>query len=103
MVACSTTMECRLVTLLSLLLAVLLTLTEAYPHSFLDLARTNVGERRTPEPYFPSYPPSCPICQQAYPNISSCAAACSVFANFSMVRVATIDLQHVHYIFPDHI
>ncbi|KLO06616.1 hypothetical protein SCHPADRAFT_837841 [Schizopora paradoxa] len=36
-------------------------------------------------PVFPDQPPSCPICEQNYGNINSCAAACPVFANFSMI------------------
>jgi hypothetical protein len=41
-------------------------------------------QRRT-TPYFPPDPPSCPICEQNYWNINSCAQACPVLANFSMV------------------
>ncbi|KAF8900425.1 hypothetical protein CPB84DRAFT_1708947 [Gymnopilus junonius] len=41
-------------------------------------------QRRT-DPVFPSSPPSCPICQQSYPNIQGCAEACPVLANFSLV------------------
>ena len=36
-------------------------------------------------PYFPSDPPSCPICEKDYGTINSCAQACPVLANFSMV------------------
>jgi len=36
-------------------------------------------------PYFPSDPPSCPICEKDYWNINSCAQASPVLANFSMV------------------
>ncbi|KAF8970680.1 hypothetical protein BDZ97DRAFT_1790486 [Flammula alnicola] len=41
-------------------------------------------ERRT-DPVFPDSPPSCPICQQNYPSINSCAQAAPVLANFSMI------------------
>jgi len=40
--------------------------------------------RRT-TPYFPSDPPSCPICEQDYSNINSCAQASPVLANLSMI------------------
>jgi len=42
-------------------------------------------QRRTTDPYFPPDPPSCPLCAANYPNINHCAAACPVFANFSMI------------------
>ena len=41
-------------------------------------------QRRT-TPYFPPDPPSCPICERDYWNINSCAQACPVLANLSMV------------------
>jgi len=41
-------------------------------------------QRRT-TPYFPAQPPSCPICEQDYPNINSCAQACPVLANLTMI------------------
>ncbi|KAF8521086.1 hypothetical protein BU17DRAFT_75502 [Hysterangium stoloniferum] len=37
------------------------------------------------DPTFPASPPSCPICAQSYPSISSCAAASPVLANFSQI------------------
>ncbi|TFK48201.1 hypothetical protein OE88DRAFT_556213 [Heliocybe sulcata] len=40
---------------------------------------------RTEQPYFPSDPPSCPICEANYSQISSCAQAAPVLANFSMI------------------
>jgi len=40
---------------------------------------------RTTDPYFPDTPPSCPICAVGYPNISSCAAACYLFQNFTEI------------------
>jgi len=36
-------------------------------------------------PSFPEYPPSCPICEKDYWNINSCAQACPILANMSMV------------------
>lgn len=36
-------------------------------------------------PYFPADPPSCPICEADYWNINSCAQACPVLANLTMV------------------
>jgi hypothetical protein len=42
-------------------------------------------QRRT-TPYFPSEPASCPICEANYTNINTCAQACPVLANFTMVR-----------------
>jgi len=36
-------------------------------------------------PYFPSDPPSCPICEKDYWTIDSCAQASPVLANFSMI------------------
>ena len=41
-------------------------------------------------PYFPDQPPSCPICQQNYDNINSCAQACPVFENFTMVNFVVL-------------
>jgi len=40
---------------------------------------------RTTYPYFPDTPPSCQICAPAYPNISSCAAACYLFQNVTEI------------------
>ncbi|KAF5329733.1 hypothetical protein D9619_008983 [Psilocybe cf. subviscida] len=45
---------------------------------------TDILARRT-DPVFPDSPPSCPICQQGYPSIQSCAQAAPVLANFSMI------------------
>ncbi|KAH8079827.1 hypothetical protein BXZ70DRAFT_646180 [Cristinia sonorae] len=42
-------------------------------------------EKRTTAPVFPNDPPSCPICEQNYPNINSCAEAAPVLANVSMI------------------
>ncbi|KAI0056649.1 hypothetical protein BV25DRAFT_1831970 [Artomyces pyxidatus] len=74
--------------LFSLLLLILGSSVFAYPslsqsssESFLRV-RQDAG---TAEPYFPATPASCPICEQNYPSISSCAAACPVLANFSLV------------------
>jgi cell division cycle protein 20 (cofactor of APC complex) len=36
-------------------------------------------------PTFPEQPPSCPICEQNYESIDSCALAAPVLANFTMV------------------
>ena len=36
-------------------------------------------------PVFPQDVASCPICEQSYSSINSCADAATVFANFSMV------------------
>ena len=36
-------------------------------------------------PYFPADPPSCPICENNYWSINSCAQACPVLANLTMV------------------
>jgi hypothetical protein len=36
--------------------------------------------------------PSCPKCAPSWPNINSCAAACPVFSNFSMVYNDPLDL-----------
>lgn len=44
-------------------------------------------------PEFPQNPPSCPLCEQNYANINSCAAAAPVFANFSMVRQTPISVS----------
>ncbi|KAF9444893.1 hypothetical protein P691DRAFT_735810 [Macrolepiota fuliginosa MF-IS2] len=44
----------------------------------------NSSQRRT-TPFFPDQPPSCPICAQDYPNISSCAEAAPVLQNFSSI------------------
>jgi len=41
--------------------------------------------QRRDTPYFPPDPPSCPICEINYWNINSCAQACPVLANLSMV------------------
>ena len=41
--------------------------------------------RQTVRPYFPDTPASCPICASGYPNISTCAEAAPVLANFSSV------------------
>ncbi|EPQ55926.1 hypothetical protein GLOTRDRAFT_76143 [Gloeophyllum trabeum ATCC 11539] len=37
------------------------------------------------DPYFPADPTSCPICEAQYSQISSCAQAAPVLANFTMV------------------
>lgn len=57
----------------------------------LDLIRPQTLEERT-TPYFPDQPPSCPICAQNYDSINSCAQACPVFENFSMVNII-LDLE----------
>jgi len=41
--------------------------------------------RHRTTPYFPSDPPSCPICEKDYGTINSCAQACPVLANLSMI------------------
>ncbi|KAI0772437.1 hypothetical protein BD413DRAFT_436962, partial [Trametes elegans] len=46
----------------------------------VDLAR-----RQDAQPDFPEQPPSCPICEQNFGSIDSCAQAAPVLANFSMV------------------
>ncbi|KDR78271.1 hypothetical protein GALMADRAFT_245362 [Galerina marginata CBS 339.88] len=48
------------------------------------LAQSLALQRRT-DPTFPPSPPSCPICEQGYPNIQGCAQAAPVLANFSMI------------------
>jgi hypothetical protein len=69
-------------TLLSLLLFTFIPYAQAYPHSFADVALSG----RTVDPVFPPSPPSCPICAKDWPSMDSCALACPVLANFSMVR-----------------
>jgi len=64
----------------SLLASVSLVLSLSLP----DIDGSPTLQRRT-TPYFPPTPPSCPICEADYPNINSCAQACPVLANFSMV------------------
>ncbi|KAI0260977.1 hypothetical protein BC834DRAFT_831009 [Gloeopeniophorella convolvens] len=41
--------------------------------------------RQQAQPFFPDSPSSCPICEQNYGSINSCAQACPVLANFSSV------------------
>lgn len=43
------------------------------------------------QPTFPDEPPSCPICEQNFASIDSCAQAAPVLANFSMVSVFAND------------
>jgi len=61
------------------ILAFLMVQIGAIPASPVDLVP------RTTTPYFPDVPSSCPICAASYPNISSCAAACYIFANVTEV------------------
>ncbi|KAF4611730.1 hypothetical protein D9613_003908 [Agrocybe pediades] len=56
----------------------------ASPTSF-PVEETGALQRRATDPVFPDSPPSCPICQQGYPNIQGCAQAAPVLANFSMI------------------
>ncbi|KZT21307.1 hypothetical protein NEOLEDRAFT_1139640 [Neolentinus lepideus HHB14362 ss-1] len=56
-----------------------------YPAVTLGPAVRSVPLFSRTEPYFPSYPPSCPICAANYSQISSCAQAAPVLANFSMI------------------
>ncbi|KAH9967772.1 hypothetical protein BGW80DRAFT_1340248 [Lactifluus volemus] len=44
-----------------------------------------VMQTRVVQPYFPDTPPSCPICAEGYPSISSCAQAAPALANASAV------------------
>ncbi|CDO68759.1 hypothetical protein BN946_scf184989.g25 [Trametes cinnabarina] len=44
-----------------------------------------ITPRQDGQPVFPDQPPSCPICEQNYGSIDSCAQAAPVLANFSMV------------------
>jgi len=74
----------RLIALLSFLLPTFFLYTQASPRSLPDSLLSSV-ERRTVPPYFPPYPPSCPICAKSWPSIDSCAEASPVLANFSMI------------------
>lgn len=42
-------------------------------------------KRQDGQPQFPAQPPSCPICEQNFANIDSCAQAAPVLQNFTMV------------------
>ncbi|PIL25850.1 hypothetical protein GSI_11603 [Ganoderma sinense ZZ0214-1] len=42
-------------------------------------------KRQDGQPQFPAQPPSCPICEQNFANIDSCAQAAPVLQNFSMI------------------
>jgi len=64
----------------SLLASVLPVLSLSLPHS----GGSPTLQRRT-TPSFPDNPPSCPICEKDYSNINSCAQACPVLANLTMV------------------
>lgn len=56
-----------------------------------SLQRKDISARQDgTSPEFPQSPASCPLCEENYANINSCAAAAPVFANFSMVRQAPI-------------
>jgi len=55
----------------------------SYGSDLLSADADNLA-RRT-DPVFPDSPPSCPICQQGYPSIQSCAQAAPVLANFTMI------------------
>ncbi len=49
---------------------------------------TRVARRQDDaQPTFPDEPPSCPICEQNFASIDSCAQVAPVLANFSMVSV----------------
>src|ERR1700753_480751 len=70
-----------------LLLLVFCLLASVSPVLSLSLPSTGGSptlQRRT-TPYFPSDPPSCPICEQNYASINSCAQACPVLANITNV------------------
>ncbi|KAI0369305.1 hypothetical protein BV20DRAFT_373956 [Pilatotrama ljubarskyi] len=49
------------------------------------LAPVDLARRQDEQPVFPDQPPSCPICEQNFGSIDSCAQAAPVFANFSMI------------------
>ena len=49
--------------------------------------------RQTAEPTFPSDIASCPICEQNYANINSCAQAAPVLQNFTMVSSFVRDVR----------
>jgi hypothetical protein len=66
------------------LLALLCLQITAFP-ALLPFRRESVDLSRRTDPVFPSSPPSCPICEQNYSSISSCAQAAPVLANFSMI------------------
>jgi hypothetical protein len=68
---------------------ILASLVSGYPYR-PQLLSSSTGtptlQYRTTQPYFPDYPPSCPICANNYPSINNCAQAAPILANFSMVR-----------------
>ncbi|KAG8908246.1 hypothetical protein FRB99_008311 [Tulasnella sp. 403] len=51
----------------------------------VDVNRSGEPVRRTTQPYFPQYPPSCQLCAQKYPEISSCADAAPIFENATQI------------------
>ncbi|KAI8990388.1 WD40 repeat-like protein [Trametes punicea] len=61
------------------------------PEEFSYLARldgssvSEIAPRQDGQPVFPDQPPSCPICEQNFGSIDSCAQAAPVLANFSMI------------------
>jgi hypothetical protein len=71
--------------LLLIWLSTLFLFSYAYPSHLSTLKLAGSLHKRTVPPYFPPQPPSCPICERSWPSIDSCAEACPVLANFSMV------------------
>ena len=70
--------------LLSLVFSVLAYPSIPAPTPFATRARQE-DTKRADQPTFPSDVPSCPICEQSYPSIDSCAQAAPVLENFTMV------------------
>lgn len=71
---------------LLVLSALLVSLVSGAPSpSVTHLLERSFHPRQTAQPYFPTSIPSCPICGASYANISSCAAAAPVLANYSQI------------------
>ncbi|EKM52374.1 uncharacterized protein PHACADRAFT_198429 [Phanerochaete carnosa HHB-10118-sp] len=62
-------------------LFVLSSVSSAIPHPGDGPLRS----RQAAVPQFPAQPPSCPLCEQGFPGIDSCAQAAPVLANVSMI------------------
>ncbi|KAI0830276.1 hypothetical protein BC628DRAFT_1500822 [Trametes gibbosa] len=70
---------------LSILASPFLPLPTQLSHSTYATLDARSARRQDAQPVFPDQPPSCPICEQNFGSIDSCAQAAPVFANFSMI------------------
>jgi len=75
----------QLFAIFTLFLSLVCTFSHAIPYPVSSESHQSDLHSRTANPYFPDQPPSCPICEQNYYNINSCAQSCVVLQNVSMI------------------